>query len=47
MDRLTSNRVGGKQLLRQNGGKSGRSLPKGVPEWDSDEFAYMGKGEYE
>jgi len=45
MDRLSSNAVGGNSLLRSHGGKSGRQLPRGVPAWGSDEFAYSGPGE--
>ena len=45
MDRLASNYVSGNQLLKKHGAKGGRSLPRGVPAWDSDELAYTGKGE--
>lgn len=45
MERLSSNQVTGNQVLRAAGGKVGRQLPRGVPQWDSDEFAYAGPGE--
>ena len=45
MDRLSSNSVAGNQLLRRHGAKPGRSLPKGVPEWESSSFAYTGPGD--
>lgn len=47
MDRLASNSVAGNQILRSHGGRRGRELPRGVPRWDSDEFAYSGPGEVE
>lgn len=45
MDRLASNSVGGNEVLRRHDAKPARLLPKGVPQWDSDEFAYEGPGE--
>lgn len=45
MDRLSSNSVSGNQILKSHGGLRGRQLPRGVPEWDSAEFAYTGPGE--
>ena len=44
-DRLASNSVAGNKLLSEHGAKWGRQLPAGVPQWDSDELAYMGPGE--
>eukprot|EP00928_Gymnodinium_smaydae_P084451 TRINITY_DN67729_c0_g1_i1.p1 TRINITY_DN67729_c0_g1~~TRINITY_DN67729_c0_g1_i1.p1 ORF type:complete len:225 (-),score=26.92 TRINITY_DN67729_c0_g1_i1:175-810(-) len=44
MDRLASNCVSGNAVLRSHGGVNGRKLPRGVPQWDSDEFAYLGPG---
>merc|ERR1712232_446250 len=46
MDRAIFSRAG-KDLLKNHGGKSGKELKKGQPEWDSDEFAYTGPGEVE
>merc|ERR1711871_1182850 len=43
MDRLSSNHVTGNAVLRSHGGVSGRKLPKGVPDWTSDEFAFPEK----
>ena len=45
VDRLASNYVGGQKVLRRHGGKAGRELPPGVPQWDSQDFAYVGRGE--
>lgn len=45
MDRLASNSVAGNSLLARHGAVPGRRLPKGVPEWDSDEFDWSGPGE--
>jgi hypothetical protein len=45
MDRLASNSVAGSKVLESYGGKHGHELPSGVPQWDSDEFAYLGAGE--
>merc|ERR1712182_154750 len=45
MDRLSSNSVRGNQLLRQHGAVPGHKLPRGVPAWESDEFAYSGPGD--
>ena len=45
LDRLASNSVGGRQVLKRHGGKGGHELPRGVPQWDSAELAYDGKGE--
>jgi len=45
IDRLSSNSVEGNRLLRTHGGKSGQELPKGCPNWTSDEFSYTGPGE--
>merc|ERR1719247_2898289 len=45
MDRLSSNSVAGNRVLQAAGGMRGRQLPRGVPQWDSDEFAYTGVGE--
>jgi len=45
MDRLASNSVRGSAILRQHGAVRGRQLPRGVPEWSSDEHAYLGPGE--
>jgi hypothetical protein len=45
MERLSSNQVAGNQVLRAAGGKVGRQLPRGVPQWDSQDFAYVGPGE--
>jgi len=45
MDRLSSNSVAGNAILKSHGGVRGRQLPRGVPQWDSDEFAYLGPGE--
>merc|ERR1719245_2219012 len=42
MDRLSSNSVAGNQILKSHGGLRGRQLPRGVPQWDSAEFAYTG-----
>jgi hypothetical protein len=42
MDRLSSNNVAGNKILQSHGGKNGRQLPRGVPEWSADEFAYSG-----
>lgn len=47
MDRLASNSVAGSTILRAHGGMRGRQLPPGVPQWDSEEFAYTGLGEVE
>jgi hypothetical protein len=45
MDRLSSNSVAGNRVLQSHGGVRGRDLPRGVPQWDSDEFMYTGPGE--
>jgi hypothetical protein len=46
MERLASNSVKGNQLLQKHGAKPGRALPRGAPEWGSEEFSYTGvKGE--
>ena len=45
MDRLASNHVGGRQVLKRYGAKGGHELPRGVPQWDSMDFAYAGRGE--
>lgn len=45
MDRLSSNFVAGNAVLKSHGAVRGRQLPRGVPAWDDDEFAYMGPGE--
>ena len=45
MDRLASNYVSGNRLLQSHGGQQGHRLPKGVPDWQSGEFAYQGLGE--
>lgn len=45
LDRLASNSVSGNRVLRSHGAVSGRDLPRGVPQWDSEEFAYLGIGE--
>merc|ERR1719487_1740126 len=45
MDRLSSNSVAGNRVLQSHGGMRGRQLQRGVPQWDSDEFAYTGVGE--
>jgi len=45
MDRLSSNSVVGTEILKRHGAIVGRKLPRGVPFWDSDEFAYAGVGE--
>jgi hypothetical protein len=45
LDRLASNSVSGNRILRSHGAVSGRQLPKGVPQWDSEEFAYLGTGD--
>lgn len=37
----------GTNLLESHGAKSGDDLPEGAPEWDSDEFDYIGPGETE
>uniref|UniRef100_A0A6U5D4A6 Uncharacterized protein n=1 Tax=Calcidiscus leptoporus TaxID=127549 RepID=A0A6U5D4A6_9EUKA len=47
MDRLSSNSVKGNEILRQHGGKWGRQLPRGVPQWTGNEYAYTGPGETE
>jgi len=47
MDRLSSNAVAGNAILKSHGGVNKRSLPRGVPDWAGDEFAYMGPGEIE
>merc|ERR1719291_402555 len=47
MDRLASNSVAGNAILKAQGAVRGRQLPRGVPQWDSDEFAYIGLGETE
>merc|ERR1712217_674582 len=47
MDRLASNSVAGNAILKSHGAVRGRQLPRGVPQWDSDEFAYTGLGESE
>merc|ERR1712224_865096 len=47
MDRLASNSVAGNRILQSHVGKRGRQLPRGVPKWDSDDFAYSGPGEVE
>lgn len=45
MDRLSSNNVAGNRVLQEHGGVRGRQLPRGQPQWDSEEFAYLGPGE--
>jgi hypothetical protein len=45
MDRLASNNVAGNNVLKQHGGVRGRQLPRGQPQWDSDEYSYRGLGE--
>lgn len=45
LDRLASNSVAGGKLLRSQGAVNGHQLPQGVPQWDSDEYAYLGAGE--
>jgi len=45
MDRLASNLVHGNPILKEAGAKTSASLPNGVPEWDTDEFNYVGHGE--
>lgn len=45
MDRLSSNYVGGNEVLRKHSALPGRKLPRGVPQWDSAELAYSGPGE--
>jgi hypothetical protein len=45
MDRLASNSVAGNHVLKSHGAMRGRQLPRGVPQWDSEEFAFMGPGE--
>ena len=45
IDRLASNSVSGSEVLRKHGARPGRQLPKGVPDWAADEFAYTGPGE--
>jgi len=45
MDRLDSNSVAGNSFLKSHGSVCGRQLPRGVPQWDSDEFVYSGLGE--
>lgn len=47
MDRLSSNSVRGNALLKKHGAVHGRQLPRGVPQWDSDDYAYVGVGETE
>jgi len=47
MDRLSSNSVAGNSVLKSEGAVRGRQLPRGQPQWDSDEFAYTGPGEDE
>merc|ERR1712194_617385 len=44
-DRLSSNSVRGNQFIRQHGAVPGHKLPRGVPAWESEEFAYSGPGE--
>jgi len=46
MDRLASNSVSGNPVLQRHGGLYGQQLPRGVPEWDTAEFAYTGIGEH-
>jgi len=41
IDRLASNSVKGNEVLRRHGALPGHKLPKGVPQWNSDEFAYV------
>jgi len=43
MDRLASNSVTGRKVLQKYGGKYGRQLSRGCPEWTSDEFDYTGQ----
>jgi hypothetical protein len=45
MDRLASNSVAGNAILKGHGGVRGRQLPRGQPQWDSEEYAYTGPGE--
>eukprot|EP00966_Prymnesium_polylepis_P290579 6711780-Prymnesium_polylepis.1 len=45
MDRLSSNGVAGNALLRSHGAVPGRQLPRGAPQWDSEDLAYTGLGE--
>jgi len=45
VDRLASNAVNGNDLLRRHGAVSGQQLPRGAPQWDSDDFVYTGPGE--
>lgn len=45
MDRLASNSVAGNAVLRRHGALPGRALPRGVPTWTDDEFAFSGPGE--
>ena len=46
VDRLSSNSVSGNQLIvHQHGAVPGHKLPRGVPAWESEEFAYSGAGE--
>lgn len=45
MDRLSSNNVTGNRVLQSHGAVRGRQLPRGQPQWDSDEFDYSGAGE--
>jgi len=45
IDRLASNSCPGKALLQSHGGLRGRQLPRGCPDWASDEFDYAGPGE--
>lgn len=45
IDRLSSNSVAGNQVLREAGGVPGHKLPRGAPQWDSEEMAYRGPGE--
>jgi hypothetical protein len=45
IDRFVCNSVAGGHVLRNHGAVRGCQLPRGVPQWDSDEFAYTGRGE--
>lgn len=45
VDRLASNAVRGNQMLKSHGAVSGRQLPRGVPMWESSDFAYTGPHE--
>ncbi len=45
IDRLASNSVAGSAVLRRHGAVRGAELPRGAPQWDAAEFAYLGPGE--